>query len=98
MSKEIWVLLWSKYSADHDLYPYHFETLQEYLNDSADNHAAWRRQNTPGYVPIPMEMKSHDNLWIMLYIGTMDSVQSYLAHLISTQAYAGNRDVIMESI
>lgn len=76
----IWVLLWSKYSADNGLYPYHIETLAEYLQDGWRNHDAWGSED------------SHVNLWIALHVGTLSEVLARLDRVFRQGKFAGSED------
>lgn len=76
----IWVLLWSKYSADNGLYPYHIETLAEYIQDGWRHHDTW----------IDNREQSHHNLWILLHVGSLSEVQARLDTVFKSSRFAGD--------
>lgn len=84
----IWVLLWSKYSADQGMYPYHIETLAEYLRDGWQHHNTWRDART----------RTHNNLWILLYQGELVDVETCLMGLVKQHQYAGADRVMTEVV
>lgn len=77
----LWVLLWSKYSADEGLYPYHIEELEEYIKDGWMHHNTWRDERE----------QSHDNLWVVLHIGTYVEAQDIVDRLLIQGKLAAQR-------